>query len=136
MNPLALKKHLEAIANKVGVSVKVAAVVGDDIAEHFASFESDGAVEKFAMEGEVEESPQRPLLSSNAYLGAFPIAMALKEGAQIVVTGILKSPFAPSHYHRPLCRQCHCRGPAHLRVWLERAAVRSAGGGKRGRPCD
>jgi len=87
MNPEALKKHLEAIAAKAGVSLTVAAVSGDDLMESFSTLSEQGAVKSFDIEGVAEVLPKRPMLSSNAYFGAFPVAMALQAGAQVVVTG-------------------------------------------------
>ena len=43
----------------------------------------------FEVEGEVEALPKdKMMISCNAYIGAFPVAQALDEGAEIVVTGI------------------------------------------------
>lgn len=87
MNPSALKKHIEMIAAKANISLTVASIDGDDIAENFTTLQEDKAIEKFSLEGEAEVLPSRPLLSSNAYFGAFPIAQALAAGADVVVTG-------------------------------------------------
>lgn len=89
MNPLSLKLLLEEISAKQGVSLKIAAITGDDIFSTFPSLKKNGSVLSFSVEGEEESLPfNRPLMSSNAYIGSFPIAAALAEGADVVVTGL------------------------------------------------
>lgn len=88
VNPHACKDALLAVIGKNGASgVKVAVVEGDDILERL-----DGLLQQ----GELLENldTKQPLaavrdrvLSANVYLGAFPIAEALGQGAQIVLTG-------------------------------------------------
>src|SRR3546814_3235053 len=103
--------HLEATILKAGLSLTVAAVDGDDLQDKFDSLQDSGDVEKFVIEGEFEELPQRPRLSCNAYLGAFPIAIALADGADIVVTGPLAHflwDFFDSIYSCPLVLTSLC----------------------------
>ncbi|KAL6072575.1 Terpene utilization protein AtuA [Balamuthia mandrillaris] len=98
MNPLALKKAIEQASQEAGQPIPiVAAVYGDDLLprrqELLQKQQQDQQVFQpfFHVEaGEAEPCwhDLRPhVLSFNAYLGAVPIAAALKEGAQIVVTG-------------------------------------------------
>jgi hypothetical protein len=90
MNPARLKQAIEEACAKTGVVCpKVAAVVGDDIADRVDEFRAKGQVEQFGFLGELEPlwPESTPLLSCNAYFGAFPIAEALRDGAQVVVTG-------------------------------------------------
>lgn len=90
MNPLRLKASIEEACQKAGVSCpKVAAVVGDDVADRIAELRGAGRIEKFGFLGELESlwPDDAALLSCNAYFGALPIAAALSDGAQIVVTG-------------------------------------------------
>lgn len=80
VNPLACKAALEAVAAKAGVALKVAVVLGDDLLPRRKDF---------ADRREMEDGSALPgnLVSMNAYLGALPIARALAEGADVVVTG-------------------------------------------------
>lgn len=78
LNPVACAQALEAAADRAGVRMRIAAVVGDDLIDRLPDTASDmfsGAV------------LPRPLLSANAYLGAAGIVQALADGADIVVTG-------------------------------------------------
>lgn len=77
LNPLSLKKLVEKEAEKAGIKVKVAAIVGDDV------LSITGELKPF----DQEEIPKEKFLSSNAYIGAFPIAKALELGADVVITG-------------------------------------------------
>lgn len=90
MNPLALKVALEEAAVKAGVTgLVIAAVVGDDLTEQAAQFRQDGKFTEFGVERGLEPlwNSKASLMSANAYLGAGPIAQALKDGAHVVVTG-------------------------------------------------
>jgi hypothetical protein len=82
VNPLACRAALLALAEQVGVSPRVAVVLGDDIT---------GLHGELAREGVREMFTGTPLpaavLSANAYFGAKPIAAALAAGADIVITG-------------------------------------------------
>ena len=74
-------KALEALCAAEGLNLKVAGVYGDDL-----SARVDGLRDSLP---EMESGAPLParLASINAYLGAGPIADALKAGADIVVTG-------------------------------------------------
>lgn len=94
LDPVGLKKLIEAHAKKVGLAhkVNVAAVYGDDLLERRHDLLHGGKVYSFDPlngAGEREEifGEQDSLLSLNAYTGAEPITEALKQGANIVVTG-------------------------------------------------
>ncbi len=80
VNPLACKRALEAVAEKAGIALKVAVVLGDDLLSRRQAF---------ATCREIDSGAALPptLVSMNAYLGAFPIARALDAGADVVVTG-------------------------------------------------
>lgn len=80
VNPLACKKALEAVLADAGVSMKVAVVLGDDLMPRKKEFAG-------ATEWESGEALPDNIVSMNAYLGALPVAAALAEGADIVVTG-------------------------------------------------
>jgi hypothetical protein len=82
MNPAACKRSIEALAEKAGVSLRVAMVEGDDVMPLLPQLRAAGIRE--AASGAVLPDT---LLSANAYLGALPIATALERGADIVITG-------------------------------------------------
>jgi len=80
MNPRACEQAVEALAAEAGVSLKVAAVEGDDLLDRAKALK--GSAEMFSGAPFPDS-----VMSINAYLGAFPIAAALGDGADIVVTG-------------------------------------------------
>lgn len=82
VNPQACAKALQIVAERAGVDLKIATVIGDDLMEDASNFA--GAREMF--DGSGFPAPER-IASINAYLGAFPIAAALDAGADIVITG-------------------------------------------------
>lgn len=82
VNPAAAREALEAAFREVGVSLKVATVTGDDLLGDAERFRAACVTEMFTG----ASFPAR-VASINAYLGAFPIAAALAEGADVVITG-------------------------------------------------
>ncbi|HET7888962.1 MAG TPA: acyclic terpene utilization AtuA family protein [Bradyrhizobium sp.] len=86
-NPLAAARKTLAIAKSMGLSLKVAAVMGDDVLD--ACKERDLPIMEF--DGSIRQLGNR-LVSANAYLGAAPMAQALSGGADIVITGRASDP--------------------------------------------
>ena len=87
-NPLAAARKTAAIARSMGLSsLKVAAVVGDDVLD--ACKERDLPIMEF--DGKIGQLGNR-LISANAYLGAGPMADALDGGADVVITGRASDP--------------------------------------------
>jgi hypothetical protein len=87
-NPLAAARKTAAVARSMGLSsLKVAAIVGDDVLD--ACKERDLGIMEF--EGTVSQLGNR-LISANAYLGAAPMAEALDGGADVVITGRASDP--------------------------------------------
>jgi len=87
-NPEGAAKKTAEIAKSLGLSsLKIAAVVGDDVLD--ACKEGDLAIMEF--DGTIKQLGNR-LLSANAYLGAEPMADALRGGADIVITGRASDP--------------------------------------------
>ena len=84
VNPEACADALRALIAEQGLALEVACVVGDDLLPRAGEFAAAGVTEMFS--GEAFPAAER-LQSINAYLGAFPIARALQQGADIVVTG-------------------------------------------------
>jgi hypothetical protein len=82
VNPRACARSLEAKLAEAGIKMKIAIVLGDDLSERADEFRAAGTREMFSG----ADMPQN-LWSINAYLGAGPIAAALDQGADIVITG-------------------------------------------------
>lgn len=81
VNPAACAAAIRALIAEAGLSLKVGVVLGDDLL---------GDIERLRplLEPMVPGTPAPArFMSANAYLGAAPIAAALKAGADIVVTG-------------------------------------------------
>jgi hypothetical protein len=86
-NAEAAARKTAEIARSLGLSLKIAAIVGDDVldackAGDFPIMEFDGTIKQLG----------NRLLSANAYLGAGPMAEALSGGADIVITGRASDP--------------------------------------------
>jgi hypothetical protein len=86
-NPLAAARKTAGIARSMGLSLKVAAVMGDDVLA--ACRQSDLPIMEF--DGTISQLGNR-LISANAYLGAGPMAEALDGGADVVITGRASDP--------------------------------------------
>jgi len=82
INPQGCAAALAALAASMGLSPRIAVVAGDDVSALMPGLREAGAADMFTG----EPLPER-ILSASAYLGALPIARALAEGADIVVTG-------------------------------------------------
>ncbi len=78
--PRRLADAVAAMAERFGVTIRVAAVTGDDLLGALGG----------PVDGAIELAPPRPgvrPVAANAYLGGWAIASALDAGADIVVTG-------------------------------------------------
>ena len=82
-NPPAAARRIATIAQGLGLkSPRIAIVEGDDLIGRIAP--ADLAARET---GSALLAPSREIISANLYLGAQPIAQALDQGADIVVTG-------------------------------------------------
>jgi hypothetical protein len=87
-NPEAAARKTAEIAKSLGLSsLKIAAIVGDDVLD--ACKQADFPILEF--DGSIRQLGNR-LLSANAYLGAEPMASALMQGADVVITGRASDP--------------------------------------------
>ncbi len=94
MNPRACAAALQKLCDEQGVTLKIAVVEGDDVLERIPALRGrgqSGAAGAAGAAGVTEMFsgavlPEK-VLSANAYLGAIPIAAALKRGADVVITG-------------------------------------------------
>lgn len=82
LNPRGLAASLQKRAEEMGVKLRVAVVLGDDLRSRADEFRAAGVRDMF----DGGAFPAKPT-SLNAYLGAFPIAAALDAGADVVLTG-------------------------------------------------
>src|SRR5882757_9631935 len=86
-NPQAAARRTAEIAKSLGLTLKIAAVVGDDVLDAC----KDGDLPIMEFDSTIKQLGNR-LLSANAYLGAEPMAEALSAGADIVITGRASDP--------------------------------------------
>lgn len=84
VNPEACGRAIQSLIEEQGLDLTVAVVTGDDLLDRAAELSDREIAEMFS--GDAIPEADR-FASMNAYLGAFPIAKALAEGADIVVTG-------------------------------------------------
>src|SRR5438270_7236224 len=86
-NPHAAARRTAEIAKSLGLSLKVAAIIGDDVLDAC----KDGDLPIMEFDGTIKQLGNK-LLSANAYLGAEQMAEALNAGADIVITGRASDP--------------------------------------------
>ncbi len=84
INPLACGAAARALIKEAGLDLKVAIISGDDLMAKMDDIAKRAPREMFT--GLEFPEPDK-IASINAYLGAFPIAAALDQGADIVITG-------------------------------------------------
>ncbi|HSV84758.1 MAG TPA: acyclic terpene utilization AtuA family protein, partial [Ramlibacter sp.] len=80
INPRGCADALQALAQSLGLSPRIAIVEGDDVSALMPALRDEGTHDMFT--GEALPSQ---VLSANAYLGALPVARALAAGADIVI---------------------------------------------------
>ena len=82
VNPRGCLEALRAALDRLNVKLSVAMVTGDDVMSEIPRLQAAGMVD-------LETGCPLPadIISANAYLGAFPIAQALSNGADVVITG-------------------------------------------------
>ena len=84
VNPEACGRAIRQLIEDAGLPLKVAVITGDDLMPKLGEVLAAEPAEMFTGE---PTPPQDAIASANAYLGAFPVAEALDQGADIVVTG-------------------------------------------------
>jgi hypothetical protein len=83
LNPEGLAALIRERGRAQGLSIKVATVTGDDLAERADAFRAAGLADMY----DGRPLPEFGVSSCHVYLGAFPIAAALAAGADVVITG-------------------------------------------------
>jgi hypothetical protein len=87
-HPLAGARAAAEVARRLGLhGMKVAAVTGDDVLEHIRRHCGD-YIREYPDLARIESR----IISANVYLGAEPIARALDQGADVVITGRVADP--------------------------------------------
>lgn len=89
VNPQACAQAVIEVARKLGLGgeVKVAVVAGDDIMSRLDDYLARGIELKNMDTGEPLSAVRSQIQSANVYFGAEPIVEALRQGAQVVITG-------------------------------------------------
>ncbi|MBK6613273.1 acyclic terpene utilization AtuA family protein [Ottowia sp.] len=89
-NPRAAADHIARMARELGVPVpRIATVSGDDVS---GPAQRDLLRERLGAQMPLPEVDALRVVSANAYIGAEPIAAALRDGAQVVVCGRVSDP--------------------------------------------
>jgi hypothetical protein len=83
LNPRGCAAAIERAAGELGLAPRVAAVDGDDLRSRIGELRDAGYRDMFSNAA----FPDQKILSVNAYFGGFPVAAALAEGVDIVITG-------------------------------------------------
>jgi hypothetical protein len=86
-NPAAAAAKVRDVARALGLSLTVAAVLGDDVLSELVA--GDITITET---GKPASAMKDVLVSANAYLGIAPIVEALRAGADVVVTGRVADP--------------------------------------------
>lgn len=88
VNPVGCMIAVRNIAERLGFrGLRIAAVYGDDILNHLDSMIASGNDLKNMENGDSLSSVRNQVSSANVYFGAVPVVEALKQGAQVIVTG-------------------------------------------------
>ena len=84
VNPEACAKAIRELIKELNLDLNVSVILGDDLIDKKDQFSKMKIKEMYSN----DSFPQvEKIVSINAYLGAFPIAKALNDGADIVITG-------------------------------------------------
>ncbi|MBM3976668.1 MAG: DUF1446 domain-containing protein [Planctomycetes bacterium] len=93
VNPRACKDAVLKVLAKHGLKgVRVAVIEGDDILSRLDELIASGEPLKNMDTGAPLSSVRQRVTSANVYIGAFPVAEALAQGADIVIAGRLTDP--------------------------------------------
>lgn len=87
MNPAGLAKALRQVADTLQINPKIAYIEGDNLMPRLQDLQKEGADFKHLEQDITLRDTQMFPVSANAYLGSWGIVEALKQEADIVVTG-------------------------------------------------
>jgi hypothetical protein len=85
LNPAGLADQVRLLADRLGLTVSVAHVEGDDLLPRIDILRRDGHALPHLDTGRPLSGASGEVVSANAYLGAWPIVEALDGGAQVVI---------------------------------------------------
>lgn len=93
INPAAAGQEAAKVAAQLGIGgLRIATVAGDDLMPRLDKLAAVPGALANAETGEPWHNFPGPVLFANAYLGALPIVAALRDGADIVITGRVADP--------------------------------------------
>lgn len=94
LNPQGAAEMVRETAMKQGLTgLKIATVTGDDVLSRLSELQAAGETLANLETGEkLAEASNQNFITANAYLGAQPIAEALQNGADMVITGRVADP--------------------------------------------
>ena len=88
LNPEGARREVERIAREMGIKgLRVGIATGDDILDRLDELQAAGVDLSDKDTGRPLSEIRDRLLFANAYLGAWPIVEALRQGADVVITG-------------------------------------------------
>lgn len=102
LNPAGLAKALEEVAAQLGLQPKIAYITGDDLMPRISTLQKQGEAFHHIDKGITLADNRMLPVTANAYLGCWGIVEALKQGADIVVTGRVADAsvvMGPAAYH-------------------------------------
>ncbi len=93
LNPAGAAEFVRTAAERQQLhGLKIATVTGDDVLAELGALLASGETFTNMETGEPLSLDGPPVVTANAYLGAYPIVQALEEGADIVVAGRVADP--------------------------------------------
>lgn len=87
-NPLSAAKVISRMADEKGVSLKIAAVIGDDVLDRIDNYMDQVTMETDEKLAVIKDT----IVNANAYIGCASIVEALEAGADVVITGRAADP--------------------------------------------
>ncbi len=88
VNPRACRDAIFAVAKKLDLrGLRIGVVLGDDILDDLTALQGRGIALKNMDSGEPLSAVMDRVMSANVYFGAWPIVEALRQEAQIIITG-------------------------------------------------
>jgi Acyclic terpene utilisation family protein AtuA len=87
LNPAGCAAAVQAVADKQGLKLKIAYITGDDVLGKLDLWQRTGHALAHLDRGRPLKDLRAPVVTANAYLGGWGIALALAQGADVVITG-------------------------------------------------
>lgn len=85
LNPSGMAEAVEAMALELDLDIKVAYIDGDDLVPRMETLQAEGERFENMDKGVALSETKNPVLTANAYLGAWGIKEALDQGADVVI---------------------------------------------------